>query len=290
MLLGDFVLTCVNDGFFKLDGGAMFGVVPKIVWAKKIKADKKNRIPMSLNCLLIHNKRTGDIVLVDTGIGIKAGKEKEKFEKFYDFHGSTLREKMYNKASIYPDDVNFVINTHLHLDHAGGNTYFDESKRIYKPVFRNAKYVMSAGELKSASLFNKRTAGSYLRESFGPLISGNKENSTLISHGEREIIEGVNVLRTGGHTAYHQCVKIVSGGKTALYLGDLIPTTVHLKLPWIMGYDLYPLETLRMKDELLSRAFSDNWLLIFEHDPEIAAGYLKKDGEEWKLRCVDKIN
>ena len=287
---GDFTICCVNDGFFRLDGGAMFGIVPKSVLERNNPTDEKNRILLSLNCLLIQNRKTTATILVDTGIGVKDNETQERFKRFYDFHGSRIVENIYDIAGLLPHEISFVINTHLHLDHAGGNTYFDEQEGGEKITFYNAKYVIHKGELEAALADNERTNGSYLKDSIKTLMRCDEDNLMLIDAEEKEIIRGVSVLRTGGHTKHHQCVKIVSNGKTVLYLGDLIPTVSHLNLAWIMGYDLYPLDTLRMKEKLLNQAFIERWLLVFEHDPNIAMGYLRKENKgEWAIEVVERI-
>ena len=285
---GDFMICCVNDGFFKLDGGAMFGIVPKPVWEKNNPADEKNRIPLSLNCLLIQNRKTTATILVDTGIGVKNNETREKFRKFYDFKRSCLVENIYNIMGLLPQDISFVVNTHLHLDHAGGNTYFCEKEGKEKITFYNARYIVQKGELEAALADNERTNGSYLKESI-KILCDNEDNLMLVDRDNKEIIKGVSIIKTGGHTGHHQCVKIVSGGRTAFYLGDLIPTVSHLNPVWIMGYDLYPLDTLYMKEKLLNQACEENWLLVFEHDPEAATGYLRKDNDGWKIERVEKV-
>lgn len=288
---GDFMLHCVNDGFFRLDGGAMFGIVPKPIWEKKNPADEKNRILLSLNCLLLQDIQTTATMLVDTGIGIRDNETREKFRKFYDFHHSCLVENIYNTTGLLLHEINFVINTHLHLDHVGGNTYFDDNDKKEKIVFPDVKYVIQKGELEAALSSNERTSGSYLKKSI-KIMRDNEDNDNLmiIDVEEKEIIRGVSILKTGGHTEHHQCVKIVSGGKTAFYLGDLIPTVAHLNPAWIMGYDLYPLDTLRMKEKLLEQAYAENWLLIFEHDPKVAMGYLRKNSNnEWTIELVENV-
>ena len=286
---GDFTICCVNDGFFRLDGGAMFGIVPKSVWEKKNPADEKNRILLSLNCLLIQNRKTTVTILVDTGIGIKNPEMQEKFKRFYDFHNSCLVENIYDATGLLPHEINFVINTHMHLDHSGGNTYFDEKEGKEKITFYNAQYIIQKGESEAALVDNERTNGSYIKESIKILMRDDEDNLILIDAEEKEVRKGVSVLRTSGHTKHHQCVKIVSGGKTVFYLGDLIPTVSHLNPAWIMGYDLYPLDTLYMKERLLSQAYSENWLLVFEHDPKVTMGYLRKNSDGWEIETIESV-
>lgn len=286
--LGNFRIFCLNDGFFKLDGGAMFGIIPKIIWQTKNPPDEQNRILLSLNCVFIQNKKTGENILIDTGIGWKTSKEEKRFKKFYDFSRSLLLENL-RKCRVLHQEINFVINTHLHLDHSGGNTYFDGNKNLFLPTFENAKYVIQEGELSAALSGNERTKASYLRESFHIFLNERGHQLLLVKEAELEILPGIKLVRTGGHTKYHQGVKIESEGKIAFYLGDLIPTVSHLEPAWIMGYDLEPLITLRQKENLLAEAFSKNWLLIFEHDPKIAMGFLKKDETKWAIDPLEYL-
>ena len=269
MKLGAFDITPVTDGRFRLDGGAMFGVVPKVLWEKCCPADERNRIQMGLNCLLV--RAHGKNILVDTGLG-------DKWDaKFTDMLAMDRTPSLYDSLKaqgLTAEDIHMVINTHLHFDHCGGNTMHDDG--ALAPAFPNAKYVVQRGEYEDAARANERTRASYRKENFAPIA---QVNQWEFLGGDTELAPGISVVVTDGHTKHHQCVKIESEGKTAFYLGDLIPTVSHLPLPYIMGYDLYPMQTLDAKRWVLDRAFEENWLLIFEHDPRIQMGYVKKDVE-----------
>lgn len=269
MKLGAFDITPVTDGRFRLDGGAMFGVVPKVLWEKCCQADERNRIQMGLNCLLV--RAHGKNILVDTGLG-------DKWDaKFTDMFAMDRTPSLYDSLKAQgsrAEDIHMVINTHLHFDHCGGNTMHDDG--VLVPAFPKAKYVVQRGEYEDAVRANERTKASYRKENFTPIAHVNQWE---FLDGDTELAPGISVVVTDGHTKHHQCVKIESEGKTAFYLGDLIPTVSHLPLPYIMGYDLYPMQTLETKRWVLDRAFEDHWLLIFEHDPRIQMGYVKKDVE-----------
>ena len=269
MRLGKFEIYPVTDGKFRLDGGAMFGVVPKVLWEKCCPADEKNRIQLSLNCLLI--RAQGKNILVDTGLGSKVD---PKFQDRFAVERRPPLDDSLKKAGLAVEDVHMVINTHLHFDHCGGNTHRENGQVV--PAFPKAKYFVQRGEYEDAVRANERTRASYLKENFTPVAH---VNLWEFLDGDTEIFPGVSVVVTGGHTAHHQAVKIQSEDKTALYLGDLIPTVSHLPLPYVMGYDLYPLQTLEAKRGILDRAFEEKWLLVFEHDPKVQMGYVKKDIE-----------
>jgi len=265
-VLHDYKLYLLSDGLFSLDGGAMFGVVPKVLWQKSIPSDTLNRIQLGLNCLVIVTPKHN--LLVDTGLGEVLD---PKFRDIYAISRSTSLLESLGELGLMPEDIDFVINTHLHFDHAGGNTRRHMENTV--PTFPKASYVIQKGEWKDAITPNDRTRGSYLEDNFLPLEEAGK---LQLIEGAREIVEGVEVLVTGGHTAHHQVVLIRRGDQVALYLGDLIPTSHHLKIPWLMGYDLYPLDTVVMKKRLLERALNEHWLLVFEHDPKVGMGYLVK--------------
>lgn len=269
MKLGKFEIFPVRDGRFRLDGGAMFGVVPKVLWEQCCPADEKNRIALGLTCLLI--RAHGKHILVDTGLG---GKDDAAFrERFAVERTPTLPESLQG-LGLSVDDVDLVINTHLHFDHAGGNTMQEHGH--VRPVFPKARYVIQRGEYDDALRPNERTKASYRVEN---VSVGELERHWEFLEGDAELLPGVSVLVTGGHTRHHQCVKVASEGQTALFLGDLIPTSSHLPLPYIMGYDLYPLDTLEQKRRLLAQACEERWLLIFEHDPAVPMGYLARRGD-----------
>ena len=270
MKLGEFDIFPVTDGRFRLDGGAMFGVVPRVLWEQCCPADDSNRVQLSLTCLLI--QAHGKNILVDTGLGPK---NDEKFNRMFDVERTPSLQNSLNKSGISPEDMYFVINTHLHFDHAGGNTIRNEEGQIVS-AYPKATYFVQRGEYEDAVSSNERTRASYRRENFNPIMHVNQWE---FLDGDTEVLPGVSMVVTPGHTQHHQSVKVESEGQVAFFLGDLIPTISHLPLPYIMGYDLYPLQTLETKRWILDRAFEEEWLLIFEHDPQIKMGYVKKDIE-----------
>src|SRR5690606_33883677 len=267
--LGAFTLHALDGGMQRLDGGAMFGVVPKPLWERRIPADERNRIPLAMRCLLVE---TADaLVLIDTGVG---NKETEKFRTIYGIEnaGSPTRlEDAIRAAGRAPEDVELVVNTHLHFDHAGGNRYLD-AEGMVRLAFPRAKYVVQRGELEFARSRNERIRASYLPHNFEPVVEAGRFE---LVEGERELLPGVRVVPTPGHTPHHQSVMLESDGERACFLADIVPTSAHLPLPWIMAYDLEPLVTLETKRQLLERAKREGWLLVFEHDPVVAWGRLE---------------
>jgi glyoxylase-like metal-dependent hydrolase (beta-lactamase superfamily II) len=269
--LGRFTLHTLTAGTQRLDGGAMFGVVPKPLWERRIPADERNRIPLAMRCLLVETPDA--LVLIDNGAG---NKEDPKFKDIYGIVNDgapTELEDSLRAAGFDTGDVDIVIDTHLHFDHAGGNTFRDEEGQV-RLSFPRAKYFVQRGEFEWAHVRNERIQASYLPHNFDPVAQADR--FTLLE-GNLEVVPGVRVLRTPGHTPHHQSVVIESEGETACFLGDVIPTTAHLPLPWIMGYDVEPLVTLESKRALLAEARRDKWLLIFEHDPVVGWGYLTDD-------------
>lgn len=269
MKLGAFDIDPVTDGRFRLDGGAMFGVVPKVLWEKCCAADELNRIPLSLTCLLI--RAYGNNILVDTGLG---SKEDGKFQRMFAVERTPTLLESLKRLGVGRDDIHMVINTHLHFDHAGGNTVRENGSVV--PTFPNATYFIQRGEFEDAARANERTKASYRLDNVAPIAHLNRWE---FLHGDTELLPGITAVVTAGHTRCHQGVKIESEGQTAFYLGDLIPTVSHLPLPYIMGYDLFPIQTLDTKRWVLDRAFNEQWLLLFEHDLLIQAGRVGKDQE-----------
>ncbi len=270
MKLGAFEIYPVTDGRFRLDGGAMFGVVPKVLWEKCCAADELNRISLSLTCLLI--RAHGKNILVDTGLG---SKEDSKFHHLFAVDRTPTLLRSLEQHGLTRNDIHMVINTHLHFDHAGGNT-LRQGDGAVRSTFPKAQYVIQHGEFEDAARANERTRASYRRDNFTPIAHVNQWE---FLNGDTEVLPGITVVVTAGHTRCHQSVKIESEGKVAFFLGDLIPTVSHLPLPYIMGYDLYPLQTLETKRWVLDRAFEEKWLLLFEHDPLIQAGHVRRDTE-----------
>jgi glyoxylase-like metal-dependent hydrolase (beta-lactamase superfamily II) len=261
-------LTChaLEGGRQHLDGGAMFGVVPKPLWERRLPADARNRIPLALRCLLIEHD--AGLVLVDTGAG---NKESGKFIDIYGLEnagagGRTALEDALAELGHRPEDVAWVINTHLHFDHAGGNTWRDEGGALL-PAFPRARYVVQRGELEFARLRNERIQASYLPHNFEPI-------DFLAVSGEAEPLPGIRCLPTPGHVPWHQSILVESAGERACFLGDLVPTTHHLPLVWIMGYDVEPLRTLESRRAVYARALAEDWRLVFQHDPAVVLGRL----------------
>jgi len=277
--VGRLVVHAIQAGGVKLDGGAMFGVVPKPLWERRIAADERNRIQMGMRCLLIEHE--AGLVLVDSGAG---NKEDPKFYDIYGIEnaasdGRTQLEAGLAAAGFRPEDVSIVVNTHLHFDHAGGNTYRDATGAV-RLTFPNARYVVQAGEFHYATHVNERTAGSYFPPNFVPVSEAGRFDFV---DGEREIVPGIRLLPTPGHTPHHQSVLIDGGGERACYFADLVPTAAHLPLPWIMGYDVEPLVTLETKRRILRRALDEDWLGIFEHDAAVTWGRVALERKTYAL-------
>ena len=266
--LGAFRIHALDGGDQRLDGGAMFGVVPKPLWEKRIPADDRNRIPLAMRCLLVETPDA--LVLIDNGAG---NKDDAKFHDIYGIEnaGSPTRlEDAIRDAGFGPADVSIVIDTHLHFDHAGGNTFADADGQV-RLSFPDARYYVQKGEWEYAHWNNERVRASYLPDNFDPVEAAGR---FTFLEGEAEVIPGIRVLPTPGHTPHHQSVLISSQDQTACFLADVMPTSAHLPLPWIMGYDVEPLVTLESKRWLLERARQEEWLLVFEHDPVVAWGVL----------------
>lgn len=271
--IGDLRIHALDGGSQLLDGGAMFGVVPKPLWQKRIPADERNRIPLAMRCFLVETPDA--LVLIDNGAG---NKENEKFIDIYGLDNAasdrgrfpTRIEEALAELGFEPDDVDIMLNTHLHFDHAGGNTRVAEDGAI-EVSFPRARYVVQRGELEWSRIRNERIQASYLPHNVDPVVEAGRMD---LVDGDVEIVPGVSVMRTPGHTPHHQSVLISSAGETACFLADVIPTAAHLPLPWIMGYDVEPLVTLESKRTLLTRARDERWLLVFEHDPVVPWGRL----------------
>jgi glyoxylase-like metal-dependent hydrolase (beta-lactamase superfamily II) len=278
--IGALTVHAIQAGGQKLDGGAMFGVVPKPLWEKRIRADERNRIQLGMRCLLVEHP--SGLILIDTGAG---NKEDDKFKDIYGLEnegvgGATMLEDGLAQIGVTPDDVVMVINTHLHFDHAGGNTRSGRDGSV-EISFPNATYIVKRGEYEYATNTNERTAASYFERNFAPVEAAGKIE--FVSR-EKEIVKWIRVIPTPGHTPYHQSILIESVGERALYLGDLAPTAAHLPLAWIMGYDVEPLVTLETKRRILKQAMEEDWLLIFEHDATTAWGRVEHDGKAYRLR------
>jgi len=274
MKFGQMELHIISDGEFSLDGGSMFGVVPKTLWKKLKPSDELNRIRLGLNSLLIkHFKKN---IIIDTGIGTKIDK---RDIELYDIRRKRSFIEQLKDLYLKPEDIDYVILTHLHLDHCGGCTYID-SNGILKPTFPNAIHIVQRKDWEDANNTNIRSRASYLKEDYLPI----KEAGLLKFVNKREeIMPGISVERTGGHCDGHQIVFFESEGNKGVYLGDLIPTTAHLKPNWTMGWDLYPLEVINKKVILLDEAYCYNYLLIWEHEDEIPWGHIQKDEKGYSI-------
>ena len=273
MQFGDFELFSLSDGFFRLDGGAMFGVVPKPLWEKRTPADDKNRITLAMRPLLVRTAVT--TMIIDAGIGDKMD---AKSIAIYGIDRAHNLDHALAEAGISADDIDLVLASHLHFDHAGGFTVRDTDGNL-RPRFSRARYVARTAEWNDATHPHERNRASYLQENFVPLMAA---GVLELRPDDGSIIPGVQVVRTGGHTMHHQIVMIESGGRTAVFTADLIPTTAHVDEPWIMSYDLYPMDTLAFKRTFLREAIDREFLIFFEHDPLINAGYIReKDGRKY---------
>lgn len=279
--LGAYTLHAIEAGVQRLDGGAMFGVVPKPLWEKRIPADARNRIPLGLRCLLVET--ADDLVLIETGLG---NKENDKFRDIYGVDNAPsdaaypdrLHEALAS-LGFGADDVGIVVDTHLHFDHAGGNTFRDAEGQV-RVSFPRARYHVQRGEWEWAHRSNERTTASYLPDNFEPVMAAGQLE---LVEGDVEIVPGISVYRTPGHCPHHQSVLVRSQGETACFLADVIPTFAHLPLPWIMGYDVEPLVTLESKRALLSRAVDERWLLVSTHDPFVPWGHVAAEGKGVRL-------
>lgn len=270
--VGKLTVHALEAGLQRLDGGAMFGVVPKPLWERRIAPDARNRIPLAMRCLLIEHD--DGLVLVDSGMGNKEG---EKFLDIYGVenrgaNGRTTLEDSLALLGHRPEDVKIVVNTHLHFDHAGGNTWIapDDAERRVMPAFPNAKYVTHRREFEWATHTNERTAASYLPPNYVPLLEAGVLQ--LIDGPAGQIVPGVRTMVTPGHVPWHMAVLLESAGEALLYPADTIPTAHHMPLPWIMGYDVEPLRTLESKRALFYRAQAEGWRIVFEHDAHTVGG------------------
>jgi glyoxylase-like metal-dependent hydrolase (beta-lactamase superfamily II) len=277
LTLGDFELSIFSDGTYPLDGGAFFGVVPKLMWSRKVLSDNKNYVTAGLNSLLIRTGR--ETVLVETGMGNKLS---ERMRKFFGQPAQLLDNLA--AGGISPEDIDIVINSHLHFDHCGWNTVHHKNGKVV-PTFPRAKYYAPLGEWEYARHPSERDAISFISENYDPLVESGQ--MTLLKGGE-EIVPGISVKTFPGHTAHMlgiiiqppSAAKAHQHGKsseTACYISDLIPTTAHIDLTWGMGFDLYPLQTIESKKEYYARAIPDRWLTVFTHDPKIPWAYLERD-------------
>jgi glyoxylase-like metal-dependent hydrolase (beta-lactamase superfamily II) len=263
--LGDFELTSVSDGIYHSDGGAFFGVVPKTMWSRKVTADDKNLIAVGLNSVVV---RTGHhTVLIETAIG---NKMPERMVKIYG-QPAQLLENL-SAVGIAPEDIDIVINTHLHFDHCGWNTVRKGNGVV--ATFPKAQYYVQEGEWQHAQRQHERDAISYISDNYNPLLATGQMH---LLHGDQEIVPGVFVKVFPGHTQHMQAVVLKSGGKTACYTSDLIPTTWHLDVTWVMAFDLFPLQTIESRKRYYAESLPEKWLTMFTHDPQVPWAYVEKN-------------
>jgi len=275
MKIGTYEIFSVETGYVSLDGGAMFGVVPKVLWQKTNPADEKNRIRLALRTLVIRDKT--HTILVDTGVGHKMN---DKLAHIYnlDYKKYDLKKGLLKKG-IALTDITDVIVTHMHFDHIGGATYYKGTE--LKPTFPHAQYHIQGEQWYWANHPSDKDKASFMPENFKPIAEAGQLNEL---DGPGELFPGINMLVMYGHTAGMQLVKISDGSTTLLYCADLIPTASHIPLPYIMGYDNNPLITLEEKKRLLPQAAADKWILVFEHDPFRAAGTVKETEKGFRLK------
>jgi len=265
--LGDFELTVIDDGLYYLDGGAMFGVVPKPLWEKKIQPDEQNRLHLAMNSLVV---RTGEhTILIDTGAG--RGKLPDKVAHIYDVQSVLLQNL--STAGFAPEDFDIVINTHLHFDHCGWNTTLRSDGTVVA-TFPRARYYIQRGELAHAHQQHERDRVSYITDNYDPLLS---TGHAILLSGQATIAPGIRVQLFPGHTEHHQIVILESHNKKAAYTGDLIPTTAHLPPTWVTGYDVLPIASIDSRHDYYAQAIPERWLTIFTHDPQTPWAYVARD-------------
>ena len=275
MKLGELEFWLLTDGTFRLDGGAMFGVIPRPIWERVAPPDNRNRILMAMNSLLI--RTAGKWILIETGAGDKWD---AKRADIYGFEGARLPEKL-AAHGVSPEKIDILINTHLHFDHCGWNTTIVNGNAV--PTFPNARYIVQRGELEHAKAPTERDRASYFPDNFAPM---EKSGQWSLLEEDAQVVPGVELIRMPGHNRDMMCVRLTGGGKTVFFTADLIPTAAHLPYPWIMGYDLYPLTTLENKKKWLPQAVQEGWLVIFGHEPKTPAGYLRQQDDKFILDPV----
>ncbi len=281
MLFGDYRVEVIPDCEFRLDGGAMFGVVPRNLWSKLAPPDDQNRIRMNMNCLFI--EAGPERILVDTGIGDKWS---EKHRAMYGISRQrSFDESLKQIAGIGCDEVTIVVNTHLHFDHAGGNTRLDASGQPV-PVFANARYFVSRAEYEHAEVPTERDRASYFPENWRPM----KESGQLeLKEAEYEIAPGLRMETHAGHNRSMQCARLERNGETIFGFADLIPTRAHVPFAWVMGYDLYPVETVEAKKKLLPQAAGENWTCLFYHDPEQPFARIVEENGKFRSIAISSV-
>lgn len=274
--IGHFELYTIETGDIKLDGGAMFGVVPKTLWSRGIEADEKNRIPMTMRCLLIRSNKTGRVYLIDNGAGTKFN---EKMEKIYqlDYRTKNLKASL-EEHGFSASDITDMVFTHLHFDHCGGSSFYNEKQEL-QLAFPEATHHVLKSHWENATDPNAREKASFLPENIEPLAGMATLN--LVEDGH-VFEEGFSTITANGHTIGQMLPKITGDGKTLVFTADLLPTHVHVPLPWVMGYDMYPVQTLTEKEAFLNKAAEENWFLYLEHDIQAEVITINKEGHKFK--------
>jgi methylmalonyl-CoA epimerase len=269
LAFGDLQLTTLHDGGFRLDGGAMFGVVPRPLWEKLAPPDDRHRIQLAMRPLLVEAE--WGRLLVDCGAGDKMA---PKQADIYALSRARHLDHALADVGLTSESIGFVLATHLHFDHFGGATVREHG--ALKPRFTKAEYLIRSAEWEDATHPHERNRASYLQEDFVPLKDA---GVVRFFEADTTIKPGVRVERSGGHTGQHQVIYIESGGRTAVYVADMIPTTAHLQDPWLMGYDLFPMDTLAFKRRFIREAIDREYLIVFEHDPRVSAGYIRENAK-----------
>ncbi|MBI1870382.1 MAG: MBL fold metallo-hydrolase [Chlamydiae bacterium] len=271
MKLGKFEIYVISDGLFQLDGGTMFGIVPKVIWSKFLQVDQNNMALWGTHCLLVVVK--GKKILIETGIGSKLDSKKKKI---YGRSDDGAFSQNLKKAGFSFEEIDFVIPTHLHMDHAGGFTCFENGK--LKTRFSKARYLIQKKEWEAAIHPTRLSRGSYWEENFLPVLD---HHQVEWLDGDIELLQGLDIMLTGAHSQGHQAIKIFSEGKTLFCGGDLIPSRWHVRQTFVCAYDLCPMEVSELKTKWLERAYQEDWILHWYHDPEMPFGKVNKEGENF---------
>ncbi|MDT7687275.1 MAG: hypothetical protein QOE46_34 [Acidobacteriota bacterium] len=280
MQFDDYRVEVVPGGEFRLDGGAMFGVVPRSLWQRVAPPDEENRVRLNTNCLFI--EAAGERVLIETGMGDKWS---PRHREMYGVRGEhTLAESLFERTGFRADEITVVVNTHLHFDHAGGNTTLDDKGRVVA-TFPNARYFVSRSEFEHAEEPHERDRASYLPENWRPLV---ETGQLELKAADYEILPGLSMETIPGHSRTMQCVRLERGGRTLYGFADLIPTRAHVPLAWVMGYDLYPVETLEAKRRLLPQAAREGWLCLFYHDPNEPLARVVSEGGKLRVAGLEE--
>lgn len=288
MQIGDYRVEIIQDTEFRLDGGAMFGVVPRVLWERECPPDERNRIRLNMNCVFIETPE--ERILIETGIGEKWAQR--EIDIFGIRRDKPLADSLFEITGYRTDDISVVINTHLHFDHAGGNTILAETDVIggkrdsagVIPQFKNARYLVSSREFEHSSAPHERDRASYLSENWLPVA----ENGQLdLMQDEYEAVPGLSIQTVRGHSETMQTWRLDRGGRTLYGFADLIPTRHHLAPAWIASFDLYPVETLRFKKEVPARAAREEWLCLFYHDFEHPVCSIKESGGKFRAEPID---